>query len=603
MMSWKRTLFALLGLIIMCMAYMLDVTLKQTRIARSVAEASLAEGVDVSAVGEIVLKNPQGTIRMVREQGNTWQITEPFKAPADPETVETLLINVTGARRNNEYDVKNLAEFGLANPDVTLSLAPKSGQTFKGDQGSSFSLYLGNESTYTGQVFAKFPESRTVFTVGEHVKNTLLRSPLDFRRSRLLEIDTNNVDAYTGLRLVDQDGNVVALRNEVGRWKITEPYQIPAEDAIVREYLNKAGLLRASGFISQSSDKPTSMVTAMQALTSPTLRITLEGPPNTQPQQISVARAEGLSGSVYVAQREGSPEIMTLRAETLDDLREDASFFRSRDLFTQQPKDVGLFTIEIGRAAPTALIRNEADQWEVVGDPDFRVDQQAVEDRLQALMRVKVKEFIDSDPRDPAIYGLDIPRRRYTVTSKDKARTEVLETGSNISGSPQTVYARRGGDRSVFTVELTADLNIFPTSIADKYFARTNPDAIQRMELDVDGETYSLKREEGEWKILRPTQNAFTTVDVRKVASMLGALNSLTYERDLTGAGQTIVAPKSGPPLAIRIYGQDDRELLDANVTKKLPTTTIVETGRGRNFEVPSNAVDRLYTLVQTLVK
>ncbi|MGI8906049.1 MAG: DUF4340 domain-containing protein [Candidatus Sumerlaeaceae bacterium] len=600
MMSWKRTIFAAVALVLVCMAYRLDVVLRQKKIVDITNAVSLAQGVDVSAVGEILLKNPGGRIRLQRTTDG-WRILEPANAPADPETVETTLINLTAARRTNENHVKNLAEYGLANPEIEISLAPMPGKKFSNDLPTSFSLQLGNESPYTGLVFAKYPDKPNVFTVGMQVKSALLRSAGDFRRSRLFDIDTSSLEQYSSLSVRTPTGEVT-LRNDVGRWKITSPFEAPAENSIVRDHLNKIGLLRANSFLSQASDKPTSMATALQALTSPSLTITLEGA-RTRPQTLIVAQAPAENGSVYVAQRAGEQEIMALRAETIEELRQDAQYFRSRDLFTLKPADVGLFTVELGRATPAALIRNDKGAWEMVGDPEFRVDQTAVNDRLEALLRIKVKEFVSAQSNDPRLYGLDVPRRRYTVTSIDKSRTEVLEAGSTEAGRPGTVYARRAGDNGVFTVELSSDLNILAASIADKHFAATDISALVRAEIDVDKQTYTLRAEAGEWQILKPSQTAYAAIDIRRMQAVVDALNELTYERDLTATGQTIIAPKAGPPLSIRLYGAADRELLDLNVTKRLGSTTLVTSAKNRTFEVSSPAIDRLYALAQSLVQ
>jgi hypothetical protein len=599
-MSWKRTIFAFVAFVIMCLAFRLDVTLRQKKIYEVTNAASLAQGVDVSSVGEILLKNPQGQMRL-QKQPDGWVMVEPSSARADSETIETMLVNLTAARRTNENRVKNLAEFGLANPDVEISLAPLAGKQFHTDKPTSFTLLLGNESPYTGLVFAKFPDKPEVFTVGIQVKNSLLRGPAELRRARLFDIDTSALEQYSALR-VHSDRGDVALTNQVGRWKIAAPFDAPAEEPIVREHLTKMGLLRANSFLTQSSDKPTSMAAAVQALTSPTLTVTLESPRG-KPQTLLIAEASGVNGPVYVAQRQGDNELMTLRSETVEDLRPDAQFFRSRDLFTLKPADIGLFTVELGRATPAALIRNEKGTWEMVGDPEFRVDQKSVNDRVEALLRMKIKDYVDADPKDLTVYGLDVPRRRYTVTSKDKAHTEALETGKSEPGKPSTVYARRTGDKSIFTVELSADLNILPGSVADKHFAKTDISSLVRAELDVDNQTYTLKEEGGEWKILKPSQTAFATMDIRRLKSFVDALSDMEYERDLTATGQTVIAPKPGPPLAVRFYGKDDRELLELNVTKRLGATILVMIGKNRTFEVNASTVDRLYALAQSVVQ
>lgn len=591
-MSWRRTILAGLTFVALVLVYTLDLRIAQNAVVQAVNEQSLAPGVNKSEVVEVKLHNLQGDVLLARDRGQ-WRVKSPVEAAADPEIVDQLLINVTGARKRNELEVKKLSDYGLATPDISLSMKTESGKVFE--------LQIGNESTYTGQVFAKFPKGKSIFTVGEHVKNVLVRSPLDFRRARLVDVDMANLNAYRSLSIQTPDKNVV-LKNDAGNWRITSPVESPGEASIVQDYLRKSALLRATSFITENSDKPTSLAVALQALTSPTLMLTLEGAQGTTPMRLQVGLVQLGDHSVYVAKRLGDEEVMVVRHETVDALAQDENYFRSRSIFSMDPADVGLFSIEIGRQR-TDLLLNDKGVWEMVGDPEQRVDQSQVQVRLEALLRGKVKNYVEASPRDLVVYGLLPPRFKFTVTSKDKTRTEGVETGRAETGNVTSVYARRRGDSSVFMMEMSSELVILPGNIADHHFARTAEELVDHLEIQVGEQKFALKKEKGEWKVLRPTQTSYAPVDITKMRRLLGFLNELEYQKDFRATGETVIAPVDSSPLQVHLYGQGDKDLLNFRVGKRLQTTTLVTTGKDRTYEVKSDDLDQVMAAVQSVLQ
>jgi hypothetical protein len=187
----------------------LDRVIVRTRVLKAVNEQSLAAGVNLSDVTELKVVNRHGTLRVLRD-GSGWKVVEPYVAPADGEKIETVIYNITGARRNNEIAAKNLATYGLAEPAAVVEMT-------HGAERQIFRLALGNDSTYTGQVFAQYPGGRTLFTVGSHVKNTVMAAPGEFRRSRLIDVDTADLASYQSIIIGGSGTPVVnCVTNGVG---------------------------------------------------------------------------------------------------------------------------------------------------------------------------------------------------------------------------------------------------------------------------------------------------------------------------------------------------------------------------------------------------
>lgn len=590
-MNWKRTAIAAAVFVVMLLVYGLDLRIREGRRLQDFNEASLAPGIHKSQVVEVRVTNDDGEIVLVRE-GEGWSVTEPFRAQADSEVVDQIITNVTGAVKRNEFEARNLAEYGL--------VAPKATVFFRAQDGSAFELLVGNESTYTDQVFARLPGTNSVFTVRAYVRNVLLRAPADFRRSRLLEIDPSALDSYTLVEI--RDGrDVTRLANERGAWRIVEPFTAPAEGPIVEDYLRTAGLLRADTFVTERSDRPTSLAVALDALTSPGVSVSVDraGVPRTAVELSPVTGSDGRR--VFVARRPGEREIMAVRPSSVESLAPGSDYFRSRDLFTLRPADVAIFSVEIGRAR-TDLTLSDEGVWEFLGNPDERVDQREVADRLELLLRTRIRDYVDMEPRDASIYGLTPPRSRFTVSSLDRQTVEGIEVGSSEAGNPSTVYARRRGDRSVFTIDISSDLFIVPETVLDRHFARFDPARVRRFTIDLGGATHELRIENNQWAVLRPGQDAPTLIAQDAMQRFLAALDRIAFERSFE-PGAMIVAPGDVPQFTVAALDAAGNVVMEFSAGKRMQTTTLVRTADGRNLEVGNSQIAQFEAILRSVVK
>jgi hypothetical protein len=591
-MSWKRIIFAFIAFVLALGLYVVDRMQAEKAVYVAVNEASLAPGINASEVVEVTLRNRYGDMHFVREGERAWRMKRPMDSQADAEIIEQLLVNVTGARKRNEIQVSSLEEYGLDNPSVQLTLKTSSNKFFE--------LAIGLSSTYTGQVFATYPNSNRVFTINEGVKNTLMRSPNEFLRLRLMDIDIGALDSYTVLRISGKEKEV-ELRNERGQWRITVPESLPAENSVVEEFLRRLGSLRASGFVTQASDKPTSMAAALEALAHPVLVLKLERAGNA-PTTLTVGVTGLADSSVYVARRNSEPEILYFGHEKFEELAVDENYFRSRAIFTLRPADVGYVVFEIGRSR-VDLMRNEKGLWEFVGDPTRKVDQEKVDTRLETLLKLRIREYVDMDPRDPSVYGLQPPRFRFTVTARDKSRSEILEIGKSEPQNVTSAYARKGGETAVFTIDMPRELVVVAESLADPHFAAFDEQRAVKITIELNGQKYELLREGPEWKVLRPGQSLYTPVDLGKLKRVFTSLNQLSFEKDFTASGERVIAPVEKPSLLVSVYGDNETTLTSLRVGKRLPKTSFVEDSRQRTYEVLNSELDLLTAQIRSALE
>lgn len=589
-MKWTRTIIAALVLGVTMLLSVLDRTLTRTRLIDKVAQASLADGVNLSAVNEIVVRNTQGEVTLTKAATDDWRAKgDKLDAPADLESVEQLLTNVTGAKRTNEIDAPSLAEYGLASPDAEVTFKqPTAPREFK--------VQVGNESTYTGLVFARYADGTKVFTVAQYVKSVMMRAPQDWRRLRL--VDTGDPETYTAISVEGKDGQLT-LKADAGKWTMESAGATqPADADLVREYIRKLGVLRAGGFVNPATDRPTTFTLATAALTSPTLTVTLARA-GAGPQTISVAIVEGIDGQVVVARRGSESEILYLRGETLEELRADVTAFRGRELFSLKPADVARFSIRLGNSV-TDLLRTPKGFWEFEGDSGRLVDQESVDTRLDQLLKSRAKQYIDASPADGGA-GYGIPRFTFTVADRNGTRRETVETGNPEKGQLGSVYARRRGDPAVFTMDLTKDLLITPDQVSDRRFARVAVENVARLEAEFDGQKHLLKLENGDWRILRDGQTEYASEDNRKVTRILGLMNTMTYEKDFAASGEKVISPPVTQPIVLRAFDARGGVQMILTFGRRSADRTFVAVGGTRLFEVKTLDADRLVAAIRAL--
>jgi hypothetical protein len=555
-----------------------------------VNEQSLAAGLNLAEVQELVIENRGGKIRIQR-QGEGWQILEPFVAPADSERVETVIFNISGARRNNEIDAINIATYGLSEPVASVEIR-SSGLS------EPFRLILGNDSTYTGQAFAMHPNGRRLFTVGAHVKNNLLLTAQDFRRTRLLDIDTGDLASY---RTISIGGLVepVEIQAEGNRWNIIAPMEAVAERVVVEEYLRSVGLLRASGFLSEQGDSASSATEALAALTSPSLTLTLQRSQN-RTQTLHLAQIPGGRDRVWVGRRPGDPEIFLVRPETINTLRRDVGFFRSRQLFAMKPEEVQQMSVTVGFAR-TDLTRDDQGRWVFLDRPDCAVDQDAVNIRLDMLLRSRILQFVDLNPSDVTNFG--IPRMTFTLTSRDGQQSERIETGdSERGGGLTTVYARKIGDPAVFTMEVTKDLIILAETIAQRNFARFDYSRLSKLQLELGSEIHEIRLIQGSWKLRRHGETAETIADKPRVDRFVTMMDALESLRDFACTGERMIQPPAEAHFAIRALAADDTELMSM-IQGRASGDRVFLTVNGRVIEARNPEIERLLAMALSIVQ
>ncbi|HET9869141.1 MAG TPA: DUF4340 domain-containing protein, partial [bacterium] len=202
---------------------------------------------DLVQAGSLRVTADGRTIRVRKAKDNSWDLTAPVSAKADPSKVRDVLTSLNDLRvdRFETDHPSDLKIYGLASPSAVVEVG--AAQAGAPDQ----TLLFGRQKLKTEDVFAKLAGSPTVFLVPQSFVKSLDLKPSDFRDKSLLQFDASQAERLT----VSHGGKtIVYVKDAQGRWQAVGRDQANDEGSGI---LSQLALLTVSDFPGPKADSGT----------------------------------------------------------------------------------------------------------------------------------------------------------------------------------------------------------------------------------------------------------------------------------------------------------------------------------------------------------
>lgn len=200
-----------------------------------------------------------------------------------------------------------------------------------------------------------------------------------------------------------------------------------------------------------------------------------------------------------------------------------------REAYGIKKSDVTKIHLEYkdGALEPFTLAKEDTneDNWRFTKPTNARADKEKVDKLLEKLLDRKVKRRI-TKPNDFAKYGLDAPRIKYTVWTKNKSRKFLIGN----KGISYSVYAKEAEEDSVITIEHTVlkYLSKSPADLRDRSIFDFQTDKVTQVTLNYPDRSVVCKfNKNREWEIVEPIH---TKADFDEMNKFLNNLNELEVE-------------------------------------------------------------------------
>ena len=584
-MSWRKTI--ILGLLFLTAGagYFADRSLTQKRelVKQRVESLSLIQKEEVTA---FTLKNRSGTFRL-EKKGQEWRILEPQNLKTDMDQVDSLLSNITVAKKYDPVETSDLAQYGLDKPKETLTLEA-AGATRKQ------TLHIGLESTTPGRYFATIEGEKTVFTVASHVKNFLDKNLFHLRDKTIFDIKKEDITKLE----IDQTGTSVTLqKNDRNFWVMSSPVQDAADKRAMDNLLSDIETLRATSFEEDQTTTP-----GFYGLDQALLLFTITAK---EPVTLQIGREEP-SSSRYFARKKDSGPIFSLPKRFVDEIGKAPGEFRSRDIFKMASNDIYEIKLIVGESF-VSLVKDEAGVWHFSSEPEIPAHKGRVEKLLSDIAGLRIASFIEETPSSLAPYGLDAPRARVILYPKDKKDKEILSFGNKAEGK-DVCYARISTRPFIFGVDWTKVSDFYMTrqDLQDRRILPIIKDTIYKIDLVKQGKKRILERRDDRWFAKESDEDKGKEVPAYEVFGVLADITELEFDSEMETRGAESPGIPSGEAFLVQITLFDKTggtlEVWELQGSADAPTLTL-KNSKGKNYLIRHTPFQKILDDFNTLFK
>ena len=347
------------------------------------------------------------------------------------------------------------------------------------------------------------------------------RERAESRKGRVFSAEAADV---TALELKRPDDTVV-LQRDGDAWRVTAPVTARGNRGTIDETLTT--ILTAK--IDREIDaKPASLADFGLERPAAQVALTLK-----DGKQIGIDLGAKSPTGVWVYAREhGKPAVFVLSDGVLRDATRPVVDFRDRTILAF---DRGNVTgVDIVTDAETIAVEPAGAQWRITRPVALTADTAEMNDLLEKLATVKVKEFVAEAPRSREAYGLERPLRLSVHTGKDKDRaTRTLLVG-RVDAEKKGLYAMRDGESSVLLLpeELGKLIPRNVGAIRNKQLVQFERDRITRVDLESPKGPVTLVREKDRWTITAPQALPADQVEAGALLARLAELRAQGFLSD-----------------------------------------------------------------------
>lgn len=172
------------------------------------------------------------------------------------------------------------------------------------------------------------------------------------------------------------------------------------------------------------------------------------------------------------------------------------------------------------------LVERKNDNWIGIGIPDYvDLDQSRVWAILRTFVNLKIDNFEDDEPNNPAAYGLDKPIAEIDLFQDGKP-VHVLFGNKKESGD---YYVKLGSDNSVYSVSEFV-LRQIPESVNDirvRRIMQLDAEKVSGVEINRGDNKISILKEGNKWELGGDNSKK---VDESKVGELIADIGSLEVE-------------------------------------------------------------------------
>ena len=308
-------------------------------------------------------------------------------------------------------------------------------------------------------------------------------------------------------------------------WRMTHPVDASVNSAIVDRMIGGMANVERGELITEETMSDRGITPAEYGFDDPRATITFRNNHGTFTWEIG--RDAPLGESLYVMAAD-SKDIIATAKTLLHLVPNDPSIIRERTLFKHSAAAV--HGIDLRRTGGIIQLRQDGKQHWVLQQPvtgDAELSQ--VSQLIDHTFTASILDFIDEEPSDLTVYGLEEPAIELTLLDQDE-HPQTLQIGKILSETPKQQYAKWADSPAVFTVpsDWVTEFELDSKRLRSRRLLADPPERISAISITSETQQVDLLRTNNEWQVIRP---AHWNAEPKSIDTLLDHLaNSMILE-------------------------------------------------------------------------
>ncbi len=386
------------------------------------------------SISKINVERENITIGFEKKENNWTVKSGELNSKAETSEVRNLLssIDVGKIKSFEEEDPKDLALFGLENPEIKITLNEK-------DDAKSHVLLIGSKKGDTH--YAKTEASKNVFALETALVVKFPKDPLDFLSKKLFDFAKEDATGFE-IKTQSETIRVVNKGEKDADWKLEEPIQTSTDTATINSLLFDLSDAQVVEYVIGKAEN-----LKTYGLDSPqkSFGISLKD----KGKQTLLIGKETLATGTFFAMRSGESSIFTVKKDSLDKIFRTLHELRNKSLVSLKMDEAT--KIELKYQDQTFELVASGDDWSLT-KPEKMDDMKSFKARdvLWTLNNLEFVEIIEATLTEETT-GLNKPKLEVTVWDKDKKQLAHVKVGKKTEDA--LYYAQAEGKPSVYKIK------------------------------------------------------------------------------------------------------------------------------------------------------
>jgi hypothetical protein len=244
-------------------------------------------------------------------------------------------------------------------------------------------------------------------------------------------------------------GSLIHLIRDEKGWQMDSPVKAKADDKSVHSVLQYITETKNdSKYVMEENPSPQRLVEF--GLSNPSLQVEIRV--KGEPAKTIYFGDRGPTQNVAYAMVKGDPRVYRVVADARAEADRDDYYFRDKTIASFKPFEADKLEISINGQTMRAELPMMG-KWEITQPLKARADLVKIMELLSKLSEGEIKAFIDEEPKDLGLYGLNPPRAEVSVWGggDNKGVTTLLFGDKDIK--KRGVYVKHKDSPNVFLLE------------------------------------------------------------------------------------------------------------------------------------------------------